>query len=56
LTFENDEASDEIDVTTCSLDDPEQLPPEDHTYMSSKLGWIKLADAIPGYSKARPER
>jgi hypothetical protein len=56
LTFENDEASDEIDVTTCSLDDPEQLPPEDHTYMSSKLGWIKLADGLPGYSKARPER
>ena len=27
LTFEHDDAS-ELDVTTCSLDDPERLPPD----------------------------
>ena len=54
LTFENDDASDEIDVTTCSLDDPEQLPSEDHTRTSSKLNWIKLADDLPEHREARP--
>lgn len=34
LTFEHDDASDEIDVTTCSLDEPERLPPEDQTRTS----------------------
>src|SRR5690349_12668058 len=27
LCFENDQLPDEVDVTTCTLDDPEQLPP-----------------------------
>ena len=50
-----DDASDEIDVTTCSLDDPERLPPEDHTRTSSKLGWVKLADGLPEYREARSD-
>ena len=54
LTFENDEASDEIDITTCSLDDPEQLPSKDHTRTSSKLKWVKLADGLPEHREARP--
>jgi len=31
LTFEHEDFLDEIDVTTCSLDDPERVPPRDHT-------------------------
>ena len=41
LTFEYDEFLDEIDVTTCSLDEPNRLPPQDHTYTNNKLSWIK---------------
>ena len=37
LTFEHDDFLDEIDVTTCSLDEPERVPPRDHTRTSSKL-------------------
>jgi hypothetical protein len=55
LTFEHDDALGEIDVTTCSLDDPERLPPEDHTYTSTKLGWVKLSDGLPEYREARDE-
>jgi len=55
LTFEHDDASGEIDVTTCSLDDPELLPPKDHTCTSSKLGWVKLTDHLPEYREARHE-
>jgi hypothetical protein len=54
LTFEHVDAAGEIDVTTCSLDDPEGLPPEDHTRTSSKLRWIKLADGLPEHREARP--
>lgn len=55
LTFEHDDAADEIDVTTCSLDNPEQLPPRDHTRTSSRLQWVKLADGLPEYREARPK-
>ncbi|RJF97904.1 GFA family protein [Noviherbaspirillum saxi] len=53
LTFETEDYPDEIDVTTCSLDDPESVPPKDHTYTRSRLGWIKLSDQLPQHQKAR---
>ena len=56
LTFEHADFAGEIDVTTCSLDDPLLLPPEDHTYASSKLAWVQLADGLPEYREARPGR
>ena len=55
LTFEHDDTADEIDVTTCSLDEPERLPPQDHTRTSSKLGWVRLADGLREYTEARGE-
>lgn len=53
LTFEHDDAGDEIDVTTCSLDDPEALPPEDHSRTSSRLRWVRLADGLPEFAESR---
>ena len=55
LTFEHDDAVDEIDVTTCSLDDPARLAPEDHTRTSAKLRWVVLADGLPEHREARSE-
>ncbi|HEY8357691.1 MAG TPA: GFA family protein [Ramlibacter sp.] len=55
LTFASDAAPDEIDVTTCTLDDPEALPPEDHTFMRSKLSWVALADGLPQHGRTRQE-
>jgi hypothetical protein len=52
LTFEL-EGLDEIDITTCSLDAPDALPPKDHTYMKSKLGWVNPADGLPQYRESR---
>jgi hypothetical protein len=56
LTFEHAEFRDEIDVTTCSLDQPEQLPPTDHTHVSTQLTWVELNDELPRYPGARPTR
>ena len=54
LTFRSDRLPDEIDVTIASLDDPEQVPPEDHTWVSSKLGWVEISDRLPRFEKSRP--
>jgi hypothetical protein len=56
LTFEHEEFADEIDITICSLDDPNALPPEDHTRTSSKLSWIVLADGLPEHAECRPDK
>jgi hypothetical protein len=53
LTFLDAEDPLNIDITSCSLDDPELCPPEDHTYCENKLGWMTLADNLPRYSKSR---
>src|SRR5262245_38471947 len=53
LTFEHTDFADEIDVTICSLDDPERVAPKDHTRTSSRLAWLKLDDGLPQFAQAR---
>jgi hypothetical protein len=54
LTFEHESLPDEIDITTSSLDEPERVPPADHTRTSSKLAWIHLGDGLPQHREQRP--
>ncbi|WP_020695095.1 GFA family protein [Reyranella massiliensis] len=54
ITFQSSHHPDLIDLTTCSLESPEQVPPIDHTFGESRLGWVKLADELPVFPKARP--
>ena len=56
LTFEGDEFPDEVDITTASLDDPEAMPPLDHTRTKTQLSWVRLADGLPAYPDRRPAR
>jgi hypothetical protein len=55
ITFASDEHPDAIDVTTCSLDDPEAVPPADHTRVSSRLRWIRLCDGLPEFPEGRSD-
>jgi hypothetical protein len=55
VTFELEGAGDEIDVTTCSLDEPNRVPPADHTRTSSRLEWVKLADGLRQFRESRKE-
>jgi hypothetical protein len=55
LTFEDERSPGEIDVTTASLDEPDSLPPADHTFMQSRLRWLHLADGLPRYLRTRSE-
>jgi len=53
LTFQSAHFPDEIDVTICSLDEPELVPPRDHTFVGSRVAWDTLNDDLPAFSKER---
>ena len=43
VTCELDTDPEVIDVTTCSLDDPEQLPSKTDVHTDTQLSWIRLS-------------
>jgi hypothetical protein len=47
LTYQNDASQDEIDVSTCTLDDPEAVPPVEQIFIERRLSWVRDADALP---------
>ena len=53
LTYQRADVPDSIDVTLGSMDDPEVLRPEDHTWTESRLSWISLGDGLPAYPHER---
>lgn len=53
LTFERDDLQGEIDVTIASLDDPDAVPPKDHTRAARKLSWSALCDGLPVFPGER---
>jgi hypothetical protein len=53
LTYQRADLTNSIDVTLGSMDDPETLKPEDHTWTESRLSWIALCDHLPTYSRER---
>jgi hypothetical protein len=54
LTFRRD-GFDEIDVTICSLDDAELVPPDDQTFARSMLRWTGTAHLLPKHAGLREE-
>lgn len=53
LFFRHEGAPGLADVTTASLDDPEAVPPRDHTFVRSRLSWVRLADGLPEHPTRR---
>lgn len=53
LTYARSDSPDEIDITTCSLDDPEPLAPRDHTFAMYRLSWDRGDDCTPHYAGLR---
>ncbi len=49
LMFEDDRSPEEVDLTTCSLDQPDRLAPQSHIYTATQVAWVKLADGLPRY-------
>jgi hypothetical protein len=53
LTYAHDARPGELDVTLVALDDPGALAPECHIWVSHKLPWVTLGDALPQYPEWR---
>ncbi len=53
LTYRNEQDPGTIDVMTCSLDDPNALPPRFSVWVSQKLAWDRPADNLPAYNENR---
>ncbi len=51
LTYQR--VPEQIDVTICSMDDPAGVPPRDHTWVSHRLPWVVLGDALPRHEEVR---
>ena len=53
LTYQRRNLSASIDVTLGSMDDPEMMTPQHHTWIEGQLSWIFLDDGLPRYSRER---
>jgi hypothetical protein len=49
LTYQHDESQQTIDVTTASLDSPEQFPPMREIWLEHKLPWTPVNAALPHF-------
>jgi hypothetical protein len=53
LTYQRLDIQGSIDVTLGSMDDPEKIKPQDHTWTEYRISWIALDDHLPGYPRER---
>ena len=55
LTYEHRRSPETIDVTTCSLDDPQAFPPTHHSWLSHDLTWVRFGDGLPTFRESRTD-
>lgn len=53
LSYQHRDSPDEIDLTTCSLDEPNAFPPTHHSWLGHDLGWVKFGDGLPSFQQSR---
>ena len=53
LTYSTADEPDRIDVMTCSLDDPDAIPPTFHVWVSHRPAWAEAANGLPAYPTTR---
>jgi hypothetical protein len=53
ITYHDELRPDAMDIMTCSLDDPDALPPSFSVWVSDKLAWDTPAGDLPAYDKGR---
>jgi len=54
LTYRHDKQSATLDITSCSLDEPERLPPTHHSWLAHDLAWVRFGDGLPTFPAFRP--
>ena len=57
ISYAHAERANEIDITTCSLDQPEAFPPKNDSWLEDDLDWMHAEPtaARPRYSRFRPD-
>ena len=53
LTYAHDGLPNEIDITTCSLDDPEAHPPRDQVWTTHELRWMPGIAKLSRFPRSR---
>ena len=53
IVYRNAKHPDEVDVTACTLDDPNLFPPTHHSWLSDDVHWVRFGDTKPTYLKSR---
>jgi len=51
LTYQHEESPDTIDVTTATLDAPEQFPPMREIWLEHRLDWEPLNETVPHFRR-----
>ena len=55
LTYQHDDRASNIDITTCSLDEPERFAPTHHSWLSDDLNWVRFGDRLPTFQASRDD-
>jgi hypothetical protein len=50
LTYVHADRPTDIDVTTCTLDNPNAFPPSHHSWVSHTPQWVHFHDGLPAYN------
>ena len=53
LTYEHSDSNGFVDITTCSLDNPQLFPPTHHSWLSHDLAWVRFGDGLPTFAESR---
>ncbi|MGH6622599.1 MAG: GFA family protein, partial [Burkholderiaceae bacterium] len=56
LTYQHDDSPQTMDITTCTLDDPNAFPPTHHSWLSHDLAWVRFGDGLPTFQEWRNDR
>ena len=56
LTYQHSDSPSTIDLTTCSLDDPQSFPPTHHSWLSDDLAWVRFGDGLPTFREWRNDK
>lgn len=55
LTYAHADAPQTVDVTTCSLDEPDAFPPTHHSWLAHDVGWVRFGDGLPAFPEFRDD-
>ena len=56
LTYAHRDSPETLDVTTCTLDNPDAFPPTHHSWLAHDLGWVRFGDGLPAFQEFRNDR